>query len=95
MINPYPVQFTTWLLAIVAALLMFIMARQRVIPWRLTIMPGVIVAQYIFFYSWLIFYKPPGEWAWISAIVRLQEMLVFVSFLAIHWYRAWIWIRRK
>jgi hypothetical protein len=85
--NPYGIQAVTYALTIAAMIVMAAMALLRVIPWRLTIMPGVLLLQYAVFYTWLLFFRPSGNMAWISALLRFQEVLVFLSFLVAYWYR--------
>ena len=87
--NPYPIQVITWLLSIVAIGLMLDLVRRGWLAWRWTIMPGLIALLYVMFYSWLLFWRPFGEYAWLSAIIRVMEALMFVTFLVM-----WYWRKR-
>jgi hypothetical protein len=80
-INPLPIQTATWLLAIASIVLLVWLAWRDYLAWRWTVMPGLIALLYVVFYTWVLFWRPLGEWAWISAIIRLMEAIVFVTFL--------------
>lgn len=81
------VQAITLALTIAASIMLAAMVALRVIGWRISVMPGIILAEWIALYTYVLFVRPDGNQAMYSAIIRLQEITVVLVFLAMYWWR--------
>ena len=81
-------QALTLVFVIASMLMMLLMWRRGVLPWRVTVLPGLILIQLAAFYVYILVLKPsPGETltAWAAAI-RLETVVAFFMYLVIyHW----------
>lgn len=83
-------QALTLILSLASTLLLLAMWRRGVLPWRVTVLPGLILAQLIGFYTYVLAVSPPPSEAvttW-SAAIRLETVASFFIMLSIyHWSR--------
>jgi len=77
------------LLSIVLTLLMLHMAANRIIPWRYTVLPGLIAIEMIVFYAVVIFIvdttRPSYIVTFYSGLIRIQTIIAALVFLITYW----------
>lgn len=87
--NRDALQLLTLVLALVTVVIMAHMAIQRIIAWRYTVLPGLILAEMILFYVMVVFVldtsQPSARVTFYSSIIRLQTVLAALVFLAAYW----------
>ena len=87
--NRDSLQLMTLVLALVTALILAHMAINRIIAWRYTVLPGLILAEMILFYFLVVFVwdtsQPSARVTFYSSIIRLQTVLAALVFLVSYW----------
>ena len=79
----------TLVLSVVLVLLMLHMAANRIIPWRYTVLPGLIAVEMIVFYFVVVFIvdttSPSFSATFYSGLIRLQTVIAAIVFLVTYW----------
>ena len=87
--NRDALQLLTLVLALATAVILAHMAIQRIIAWRYTVLPGLILAEMILFYVMVVFIwdtsQPSARVTFYSSIIRLQTVLAALVFLVAYW----------
>lgn len=87
--NRDALQLLTLVLALVTAVILAHMAIRRIIAWRYTVLPGLILAEMIAFYVMVVFVwdtsQPSARVTFYSSIIRLQTVLAALVFLVAYW----------
>lgn len=87
--NREGLQLLTLALSLVTTLVLVHMATNRIIAWRYTVLPGIILAEMIAFYVMVIFVwdsaQPSQLATFYSSIIRLQTVIAALVFLVAYW----------
>ena len=95
LVSNHTLSMITLALALILTVLLFHLAWARIIPWRYTILPGLLSAETAIFYFVVIYIVAPTSPSFVvtfySGIIRIQVYAAAIVFLIVYW-RDW---RRK
>ncbi len=83
------IQTVTLLVTVATMIIMLHMVVHKIIPWRYTVLPGLIMAEMAAFYLFVLVFRhdaqPSADMTFVSALIRLQTILAALVFLVAYW----------
>lgn len=96
LVSNHTLSLVTLALALALTVLLFHMAWVRIIPWRYTILPGILALETAVFYFVVVYIvnpqAPSFSITFYSSIIRIQVYLGAIVFLVSYWAN---WRRNK
>lgn len=86
------IQAGTLFLSVMAMVQFIVLVRLGVLPWRLVIVPFIVISEIAVFYSVLVVFGPLFDFSigpianYISAMIRFQSVAVLTTYLSFTLY---------